>query len=35
MAKLEKPAWHPYFDRVSKVLGGTKRAEVEVANGCR
>ena len=31
IAKLEKEAWHPYFDRVSKLLGGTKRAEVEVA----
>lgn len=31
VSKLEKPAWHPYFDHVSKLLGGTKRAEVEVA----
>jgi hypothetical protein len=30
ISKLEKGAWHPYFDRVSKLLGGTKRAEVEV-----
>jgi hypothetical protein len=27
--KLEKPAWHTYFDNVSKILTG-KRAEVEV-----
>jgi hypothetical protein len=27
--KLEKAAWHPYFDRVSKTLGG-KQAEIEV-----
>jgi hypothetical protein len=31
ISKLEKTAWHPYFDRVSKLIGGTKRAEVEVA----
>jgi hypothetical protein len=30
ISKLEKAAWQPYFDRVSKLLGGTKRAEVEV-----
>ena len=30
ISKLEKRAWHPYFDRMSKVLGGTKRAEVEM-----
>jgi hypothetical protein len=29
--KLEKNAWHPYFDNVSKVLDG-KRVEVEVAS---
>jgi hypothetical protein len=29
--KLEKRAWHPYFDNVSRNLGG-KRAEVEVAS---
>lgn len=29
--KLEKKAWHPYFDHVSKVLDG-KRVEVEVAS---
>jgi hypothetical protein len=29
--KLEKSAWHPYFDRVSKLAGGSKLAEVEVA----
>lgn len=29
--KLEKSAWHPYFDRVSKLAGGSKRAEVEIA----
>jgi hypothetical protein len=29
--KLEKMAWHPYFDHVSKVLDG-KRVEVEVAS---
>jgi hypothetical protein len=29
--KLEKKAWHPYFDNVSKVLDG-KRVEVEVAS---
>jgi len=29
--KLKKDAWRPYFDRVSKLLGGAKRAEVEVA----
>jgi hypothetical protein len=28
--KLDKSAWHPYFDNVSKILDG-KRAEVEVA----
>jgi hypothetical protein len=28
---LEKSAWHPYFDRVSKLAGGGKLAEVEVA----
>jgi hypothetical protein len=28
--KLEKPAWHPYFDQMSKLIIG-KRAEVEVA----
>jgi hypothetical protein len=27
--KLERDAWHPYFDRVSKTLDG-KRVEVEV-----
>jgi hypothetical protein len=32
LSKLEKTAWRPYFDRVSKLLGGTKRAEVEVAS---
>lgn len=31
IAKLEKNAWHPYFDHVSKVLDG-KRVEVEVAS---
>jgi hypothetical protein len=31
LQKLEKPAWHPYFDNVSKILDG-KRAEVEVAS---
>ena len=31
ITKLEKGAWRPYFDRVSKLLGGAKRAEVEVA----
>jgi hypothetical protein len=29
--KLEKNAWHPYFDHVSKLLDG-KRVEVEVAS---
>jgi hypothetical protein len=29
--KLEKQAWHPYFDHVSKILDG-KRVEVEVAS---
>jgi hypothetical protein len=28
-SKLEKPAWHPYFDTMSKILEG-KRAEIEV-----
>lgn len=28
--KLEKPAWHPYFDEMSRFLIG-KQAEVEVA----
>lgn len=32
IVKLEKSAWHPYFDGVSKVAGGSKRAEVEVAS---
>lgn len=27
--KLDKPAWHAYFDNMSKILGG-KVAEVEV-----
>ena len=31
ISKLEKSAWHPYFDNVSKILDG-KRAEVEVAS---
>jgi len=31
ISKLEKAAWHPYFDQVSKTLDG-KRAEVEVAS---
>ncbi len=31
LQKLEKPAWHPYFDSMSKILNG-KRAEVEVAS---
>jgi hypothetical protein len=30
-SKLEKRAWHPYFDNMSKILEG-KRAEVEVAS---
>jgi hypothetical protein len=29
--KLEKAAWHPYFDHMSKILEG-KRAEIEVAS---
>jgi hypothetical protein len=29
ITKLEKDAWHPYFDRVTKILDG-KRVEVEV-----
>lgn len=29
--KLEKAAWHPYFDHVSKLLDG-KRVEIEVAS---
>jgi hypothetical protein len=29
--KLEKTAWHPFFDRVTKGLVG-KRAEIEVAS---
>jgi len=29
--KLEKTEWNPYFDRVSKALGGTL-AEIEVAS---
>jgi Family of unknown function (DUF5335) len=29
--KLEKRAWHRYFDNMSKILGG-KRAEIEVAS---
>jgi hypothetical protein len=28
--KLEKAAWHPYFDQMSKILIG-KQAELEVA----
>jgi hypothetical protein len=28
--KLEKAAWHPYFDQMSKILTG-KQAELEVA----
>jgi hypothetical protein len=31
ISKLEKSAWHPYFEHVSKLLDG-KRAEVEVAS---
>lgn len=31
IVKLDKNAWHPYFDRVSKLLDG-KLAEVEVAS---
>jgi hypothetical protein len=31
ISKLEKTAWHPYFDHVSKILDG-KRAEIEVAS---
>jgi hypothetical protein len=31
ITKLEKPAWHPYFDNVSKILDG-KEAEVEIAS---
>lgn len=31
--KLEKTAWQPYFDHVSKQLGaGSKQAEIEVAS---
>jgi hypothetical protein len=30
-SKLEKNTWHPYFDNVSKILGG-KQAEVEIAS---
>jgi hypothetical protein len=29
--KLEKEAWHPYFDNITKILEG-KRVEVEVAS---
>ena len=31
ISKLEKTAWHPYFDQISKTLAG-KRAEIEVAS---
>jgi hypothetical protein len=31
ISKLEKSAWHPYFDNVSKLLDG-KRAEIEVGS---
>jgi hypothetical protein len=29
--KLDKEAWHPYFDNISKILEG-KRAEIEIAS---
>jgi hypothetical protein len=29
ISKLEKAAWHAYFDRISKTLEG-KRAEIEI-----
>lgn len=29
--KLEKAAWQPYFDQISKTLGG-KQAEIEIAS---
>lgn len=29
--KLEKEAWHPYFDNITKILEG-KRVEVEIAS---
>jgi hypothetical protein len=31
ISKLEKTAWRPYFDNISKTLDG-KRAEIEVAS---
>ena len=31
VAKLEKAAWHPYFDRVSKILDG-QNVEIEVTS---
>jgi hypothetical protein len=31
ISKLEKAAWQPYFDRVSKTLAG-KQAEIEIAS---
>ena len=31
IAKLEKATWHPYFDKVSKILDG-KSAEIEVTS---
>jgi hypothetical protein len=32
ISKLEKSAWRPYFDHISKLLGEGKRAEIEVAS---
>jgi hypothetical protein len=29
--KLEKPEWHPFFDRVSQFLLNGRQAEIEVA----
>jgi len=29
--KLEKPKWHPFFDRMTQFLLGGKQAEIEVA----
>jgi len=31
IVKLEKPAWQPYFDQISKLLNG-KQTEIEVTS---
>lgn len=30
ISKLDKAAWRPYFDNISKAIGTGKRAEIEV-----